>query len=54
VKADRFIATDSIKRILAKQGLVMIANDTLPKQLVNLPRWDCANWPPGLHRHLLC
>jgi transposase len=53
LKAERLAATNSITGLLATLDLVVIVDETLPKQLEGLRQWDGATLPPNLHRRLL-
>jgi len=53
LKAERTAVANSIKGLLATLGLVVIVDETLPKQLENLSQWDGAKLPPSLHQRLL-
>ena len=53
LKAERTAVSNSIKGLLATLGLVVIVDETLPKQLENLRQWDGAKLPPSLHQRLL-
>jgi transposase len=53
LKAERTAVSNSIKGLLATLGLVVIVDETLPKQLEHLRQWDNAKLPPSLHQRLL-
>ena len=53
LKAERTAVSNSIKGLLATLGLVVIVDETLPKQLENIRQWDGAKLPPSLHQRLL-
>ena len=53
LKAERTAVSNSIKGLLATLGLVVVVDETLPKQLEHLRQWDGARLPPGLHQRLL-
>ncbi len=53
LKAERTAVSNSIKGLLATLGLVVIVDETLPKQLENLRQWDNTKLPPRLHQRLL-
>ena len=53
LKSERTAVSNSIKGLLATLGLVVIVDETLPKQLENLRQWDGAKLPPSLHQRLL-
>ncbi len=53
LKSERTAVSNSIKGLLATLGLVVIVDETLPKQLEHLRQWDNAKLPPSLHQRLL-
>src|SRR5271165_6692409 len=53
LKAERTAVSNSIKGLLATLGLVVMVDETLPKELENLRQWDGAKLPPSLHQRLL-
>jgi transposase len=53
LKSEQTAVCNSIKGLLATLGLVVIVDETLPKQLENLRQWDGASLPPSLHQRLL-
>ena len=50
---ERTAACNSIKGLVATLGLIVIVDETLPKQLEHLRQWDGAKLPPSLHQRLL-